>query len=242
MINFFPEKTHLDGTSRLHKPRNQDKIFKVSSSQTKEFGSSIIELLLATTLALVAVNASAKLINIHNTNDSHRTAAATNVIKVAISNDLAWLRQYAVLWRMQKGPFSDLKTGSTDRVTNLTSTIYAQRTSPSNEYEPPPECSSTQITAMADQFQDDAANLYTHLPSNDQPPNPINDPPNTVPTDETEITINLPNSASVYSLTRTIKPDIYLRGALIITYTLTQSSTEIFNSSLYLPAAGWCPT
>lgn len=217
--------------------RNQK--FRVVSCDFKEMGSTIIELLLATALALVAINASAQLINKLNTSGLNRRGAATSAIQVAISNDLAWFRQYAVLWRMQKGPFSTLPI----EVTKLTSSSYMQRISPSNQYEPPPGCLASK-TEMASKFQNDAASLI--LPSNNQPPNPINSPPNTVPIDVTPVTsttVNLPESASGYILERTIQPDSNTKGTLTITYTLTQSGNPIFerSSSLYLPAAGWCP-
>ena len=209
----------------------------------------MIELLIATVLALAAASSSVQIINSLNTSGLNRRVAATSAIEVAISNDLAWFRQYAVLWRMLTGPFETLDTELIDRVTNLRSSTYSKRSSGNlSTYEPPSECPSTITTTtdMAEQFQDDAANLYMYLPSNDQPPNPINAPPNPVPNGASETTIALPKSASGYSLKRTIQPDSSVPGVLTITYSLTNPNfkpPQIFtrSNSLYLPAAGWCP-
>jgi hypothetical protein len=247
-MKILPAKINLTGTNHLKKPKQKNQIFNIASSQIQELGSSMIELLIATVLALAAASSSVQIINSLNTTGLNRRAAATSAIEVAISNDLAWFRQYAVLWRMQTGPFETLDTELIDRVTNLSSSTYSKRSPNSlSTYEQPPGCPSatttTTTTAMAEQFQDDAANLYMYLPSNDQPPNPINAPPNTVPADDTLITIALPKSASGYTLNRKIQPNGSLLGVLTITYTLEQSSTKIFerSSSLLLPAAGWCP-
>ena len=201
MAKLFPEKIHLDGTSRLRKPMSTNQIFKISSSKNKDIGSSMVELLLATTLALVAVNASAQLISRHYTSGMNRRAAANRAVEVAINNDLAWFRRYAVHWRRH----------------NLNQPSYEQ----------PPGCGETTppATTMANEFLQYAIDSTTYLPSTD--------------------TNNLPNSTSGYTLSRAIESDNSLSGALTITYTLTVpgTSTPIFvrSSSLYLPAAGWCP-
>jgi type II secretory pathway pseudopilin PulG len=243
-MKLSPKQLNSVRINCLQKSKRRNQKFRVVSCDVKEMGFSIIELLLATALALIAVNASAQLINRLNTSGLNRRAAATSAIQVAISNDLAWFRQYAVLWRMHKGPFSDLKTGTTDQVTKLTTLIYEQRSSPSNQYEPPPksECLDSK-TEMASKFQNDAASLI--LPSNNEAPNPINSPPNTVPivvTPAKPVTVKLPESASGFILERTLQPDGNTRGTLTITYTLSQSGNQVFerSSSLYLPAAGWC--
>jgi hypothetical protein len=208
MAKLFPEKIQLDGTSRLQKPRYNNQISKVSSSKNKDIGSSMVELLLATTLALVAVNASAQLISRHYTSGMNRRAAANRAVEVAINNDLAWFRRYAVHWRRH----------------NLNQPSYEQ----------PPGCGETTppATTMANEFLQYAIDSTTYLPSTDT---------NSVP----NATINLPNSTSGYTLSRAIESDNSLSGALTITYTLTVpgTSTPIFvrSSSLYLPAAGWCP-
>ena len=99
MAKLFLEKIQLDGTSRLLKRRKINQISKVSSSKNKNIGSSMVELLVATTLALVAVNASAQLISRHYISGVNSRAAANSVVEVAINNDLAWFRRYAVLWQ-----------------------------------------------------------------------------------------------------------------------------------------------
>ena len=187
------------------------KIRTIASSQSKAMGSSLIELLLATTLALVAVNASAQLISKLYTSGLNSRAAANSAVEVAINNDLAWFRRYAVHWRRDD--------------------------SNQPSYEQPPGCGeptppATTATTMASDFLIDAANSETYPPSTDT---------NSVP----NATISLPNSTSGYTLNREIQPDPSVSGALTITYTLTipDTSTTIFvrSSSLYLPAAGWCP-
>jgi len=192
MAKLFPEKVHLDGTSRLQKSRNNNQIFKVLPSKNKHIGSSIVELLLATTLALTAASVSAQMISRLYTSGMNSRVAANSAVEVAINNDLAWYRQQAVNWRR-----------------NLSGLSYGV----------PPGCGETTppVTTMASDF------LVT------------------VPT----TTISLPSSASGYTLSRAIAPDNSVSGAVIITYTLTvpSTTTPIFvrSSSLYLPAAGWCP-
>jgi hypothetical protein len=211
MAKLFPEKIQLDGTSRLLKRRKINQISKVSSSKNKDIGSSMVELLLATTLALVAVNASAQLISKLYTSGLNSRAAANSAVEVAINNDLAWFRRYAVHWR--------------------------RHDSNQPSYEQPPGCGeptppATTATTMANEFLSYANTSTTYRPSTDT---------NSVP----NATIVLPSSASGYTLNRAIQPDNSVSGALIITYTLTAAgtSTPIFvrSSSLYLPAAGWCP-
>jgi hypothetical protein len=193
MAKLFPEKVHLDGTSRLQKSRNNNQIFKVIPSKNKHIGSSIVELLLATTLALTAASVSAQMISRLYASGMNSRAAANSAVEVAINNDLAWYRQQAVNW--------------------------SRRTSIEPSYEEPPGCGETTppATTMASDFLD------------------------TVPT----TTISLPSSASGYTLSRAIVPDNSVSGAVRITYTLTvpSTTTPIFvrSSSLYLPAAGWCP-
>ena len=214
MAKLFPEKIQLDGTSRLLKRRKINQISQVSSSKNKNIGSSMVELLLATTLALVAVNASAQLISRHYISGVNSRAAANRAVEVAINNDLAWFRRYAVHWK--------------------------RHDSSQPSYEQPPGCGeptppATTATTMAIRFLSYANDSTTYLPSTDNPP------PNTVPS----ATNILPNSTSGYTLSREIQPDPSVSGALKITYTLTVlgTSTPIFvrSSSLYLPAAGWCP-
>jgi hypothetical protein len=208
IAKLFAVKIKLDGTSRLQKLRHNNHIFNISSSKNKDIGSSMVELLLATTLALVAVNASAQLISRLYTSGINSRAAANSAVEVAINNDLAWFRRYAVRWLTENESY----------------------------FEPPgaPGCGETTppATTMANAFLTYANTSTTYSPSTDT---------NTVPNS----TISLPDSASGYTLSRVIQPDDNVSGALKITYTLTDSgtSTPIFvrSSSLYLPAAGWCP-
>jgi hypothetical protein len=221
IAKLFLKKNHLDDISCLQKPRTNNQIFKFSSSKNKDIGSSMVELLLATTLALVAVNASAQLISRHYTSGVNSRAAANRAVEVAINNDLAWFRRYAVHWKCDNHPLCS---------------------SPLS-YQILPECTSTS-SAMASAFQVDAANPATYPPLTVVPPS-SDEPPNPVPNDARLTAISVPNANSVYNLERRIQPDPSVSGALTITYTLTVpgTSTPIFvrSSSLYLPAAGWCP-
>ena len=230
MAKLFPEKIQLDGTSRLLKRRKINQISKVSSSKNKDIGSSMVELLLATTLALVAVNASAQLINHLSTSGLNRRAAATNEIEVAISNDLAWFRQYAVLWQLEKGPY-----GNGMLPKEVTQTNYMQ--DPTIKYKDLPAgwCGTS---ALANAFQKDAAKLKTDFDA-------IRKPPYNIPNGTSPTTIDLPKSASGYELERIIQSDSTEPGTLTITYTLTNPAFVVplifeRSSSIYLPAAGWC--
>jgi hypothetical protein len=207
IAKLFLKKNHLDDISCLQKPRTNNQIFKFSSSKNKDNGSSMVELLLATTLALTAASVSAQMISRLYTSGMNSRAAANSAVEVAINNDLAWFRRYAVLWRRDPSGLS---------------------------YGVPPGCGETTppATTMANAFLSYANTSTTYSPSTDT---------NTVPNS----TISLPNSTSGYILTRVIQSDDNVSGALIITYTLTvpSTTTPIFvrSSSLYLPAAGWCP-
>ena len=228
MIELRPKKIHLDSTIRLAKTGLVKQFFKVASNQTKDVGSSLIELLLATALALIAASSAAKIISKVYDSGLNRRAAATSAIEVAISNDLAWFRQYAMLWRLQNGPFD--ADALSNNVTH-TPTAYTQDTP--NEYTPI-ACNSPD---MATTFRDDAASSSTHV-------SPINSPPYPFISNELSQSIALPVVASKYKLFRMLEPGP-VRGTLKITYTLTNPDyvvPTIFtrSSSLYLPAAGWC--
>ena len=228
MIELRPKKIHLDSTIRLAKSGLVKQFFKVASNQTKDVGSSLIELLLATALALIAASSAAKIISKVYDSGLNRRAAATSAIEVAISNDLAWFRQYAMLWRLQNGPFD--ADALSNNVTH-TPTAYTQDTP--NEYTPI-ACNSPD---MATTFRDDAASSSTHV-------SPINSPPYPFISNELSQSIALPVVSSKYKLFRMLEPGP-VRGTLKITYTLTNPDyvvPTIFtrSSSLYLPAAGWC--
>jgi hypothetical protein len=228
MIESFSRKINLDSTIRLPQTKSVNQIVKVKTSKTKEMGSSLIELLLATFLALIVMSSAAQIISKLYDSGLNRRTAATSAIEVAISNDLAWFRQYAELWRLQKGPFiaSDLS----NNVTN-TPTAYTQDTS--NEYTP----IACNTSGMATNFRVNAASSSTHE-------SPINSPPYPFISNDLPQSINLPAIASNYNLTRKLEPGTE-PGTLKITYTLTNSAYAmplIFTRSisLYLPAAGWC--
>jgi len=218
--------------------RNQNLILKningkFFSGLNQEIGSSMIELLIAAVVALFAASAAAQIMtNLHNSGVNRRTAVGTP-IDVAISNDLAWFQQYAVLWRMQKGPYKNLPIQITK-----TDIPYSQiqNTTEPNQYVTKAqfECDPINITNMAIAFQLDASNSATYTA-------PINTPPNPIPAGASSQSISLPAAASEYTLSRQILPGSVL-GTLKIVYTLKKLEALQFvkTSSVYLPASGWC--
>ena len=228
MRKLLSKPHNLSGFDRLLDPKPKNQTFKVASSRGKAMGSSLIELLLATALALFAASTAAQLINSLSTSDLNRRAAATSAIEVAISNDLAWFRQYAVLWQLERGPY---ETGTLPK--EVTQTDYEKiPLNTTNKYKEPTGCGTS---ALANAFQKDAAKLKTDFDS-------IKKPPYEIPNGASTTTFDLPKSASGYMLERRIQPNDDVSGTLTITYTLSKSGTNIFerSSSVYLPAAGWC--
>ena len=227
MLKLLHKKHYLDGTHLLNKPRENNQLFKVISGQTKGAGFSIIELLLASFIALVAVNASAQIINHLSTSGLSRRAEATSAVEVAISNDLAWFRQYAVLWKLEKGPYTSLQSA-------VAKTDYDEDGSPSNpnKYNPPSSLCGT--PEFANQFQKDAASLKVNYDT-------LKLPPYKIPVGDSATKLDLPKSASGYKLERKIVSN-EIAGSLKISYTLTFDDSDVFRrfSSIYLPAAGWC--
>jgi hypothetical protein len=235
MTKLLPKQFHFTDTKCLQKNHQKYEIYKFSSSQSKATGSTLIELLLACTLALFAASTAAQMINNFYNSGINRRDAATSVIDVAISNDLAWFRQYAILWRLQKGPFNNLSTQVTHTTDPYIQIPPANPFNLSNSYEVLAECGTT-TTAIAIAFQNAASSSTTYVA-------PINSPPNTVPNDSSSTTIDLTTTvASGYDLARTIRPGP-TKGTLSITYSLSKSGTNLFerSSSIFLPAAGWCP-
>jgi type II secretory pathway pseudopilin PulG len=232
MLKLLHKKHNLDGTHLLKRPRKNIQLFKVISGQTKGAGFSIIELLLASFIALVAVNASAQLINNISTSGLNRRAEATSAIEVVISNDLAWFRQYAKLWKLSEGPYTSLQT-------TVAKTTYKQLNPGDlfNKYNPKKGSSEglCGTPAFANAFQKDAASLKINFDS-------ITLPPYAIPNGDSMTSLKLPSSASGYKLERKIESG---KGSLIISYTLTNPAFDnplVFRrfSSIYLPAAGWC--
>ena len=227
MLNPLLKKHNLDGTDLLNKPRKNIQLFKVISGQTKEAGFSIIELLLASFIALVAVNATAQIINNISTSGLNRRAEATSAVEVAISNDLAWFQQYAVLWKLEEGPYTALQTA-------VAKTKYNGKlllSSNPNKYNPPSTCGTP---AFANEFQKDAAGLKVNYDT-------LQLPPYKIPDGDSATILDLPKSVSGYKLERKIVSND-IAGSLKISYTLTFDDSDIFKrfSSIYLPAAGWC--
>jgi hypothetical protein len=202
------------------------KLNKSALSLNQEIGSSMIELLIAAVVALFAASAAAQIMtNLHNSGVNRRTAVGTP-IDVAISNDLAWFQQYAMLWHLQQGPYTDLST-------QITKTINPYRQSPT-ESNQNFTCDAINISNMSTSFRQDAANPATYSA-------PINTPPNPIPAGPASQSISLPAVANEYTLSRQIIPGSVL-GTLKIVYTLKKLGALQFvkTSSVYLPASGWC--
>jgi type II secretory pathway pseudopilin PulG len=236
MLKPLLRKHYLDGTSLLDKSKKNIQLLKVNSSHIKETGFSIIELLLATVMALVAVNASAQLINHLNTSGLNSRAAANSAVEVAINNDLAWFRQYAVLWQLKTGPYETETLPKAVTKTDYNQIQFPNTSYLSNEYVPQSGCGTP---ALANDFQKDAASIKDDFDI-------LKKPPYDIPKDALATTLKLPISATGYKLERKIESNSTVSGSLTISYTLTNSTFNnplVFKrfSSIYLPAAGWCP-
>jgi hypothetical protein len=189
----------------------------------------MIELLIAALVALCAASAAAQLITNLTQSGFNRRSAATSAIEVSITNDLSWFRQFAVLWRMKQGPYSNLPIAITG---DFAPPVYTQ-SAPTAYYTPnSQECTTD---AMALSFRQAVSNPLSYT-------SPLAPPPNQVLDSASEQNVSLPSSASEYSLYRTLEAGT-IPGTLKITYTLKNSAgTTVFDrpSTLYLPAAGWC--
>jgi len=230
MKSIHPKKlTPKVAPSRLGRAYQKNKVFRVAASQNKNLGSSMIELLIATVVALFAASAAAQIINNINNSGLNRRAGAGSAIDVAVNNDLTWFQQYAQYWRQLKGPYLSLPIN----VTKTATYTQIQNSNESKVYVPndPSECVGNN---MAISFLQDAASSSTYIP-------PINNPPNPISANGSSQNISLPNVASEYTLTRQIQPGA-VTGTLRITYTLRKAGgiQYIKNSSVFLPASGWC--
>ena len=242
MKTIFPNRTNMIAPTRNKTLFYKNQIFNLKPNRSNTTGSSMIELLIAAVVALFAASAAAQIITNLNSSGLSRRAVAGTTIDVAISNDLAWFQQYAMLWRMIKGPYTDLPIQLT-RADKIYTPIQ-DSSKESNQYEPKPnnECPpfnpNSTNTTMATNFQQDAADTLTYVA-------PINNPPNPIPSPSSppsEQSIALPKAASDYTLSRKIMPGSVL-GSLKIIYTLKKSGVTQFikTSAVYLPASGWCP-
>ena len=215
--------------SLLGRAYQKNKGFRVAASQNKNLGSSMIELLIATVVALFAASAAAQIINNLNISGLNRRAGAGSAIDVAVNNDLTWFQQYAQYWRQLKGPYLSLPID----VTKTSTYTSIQNSNESKVYAPnePSECVGNN---MAISFLQDAASSSTYI-------SPMNQPPNPISANGSSQIISLPNVASEYTLTRQIQPGTET-GTLRITYTLKRSGAIQFikNASVFLPASGWC--
>jgi len=237
MKTIFPNQNSMISSTRYQTLFHKKLTFKHQFNRSNAIGSSMIELLIAAVVALFAASAAAQIITNLNSSGLSRRAVAGTTIDVAISNDLAWFQQYAMLWRMIKGPYTDLPIQLT-----RADKIYTpkQNSNESNQYEPKPsyECppfnNNSNNTTMATNFQQNAADTFTYVA-------PINSPPNPIPSGPSPQSITLPKAASDYTLSRQIIPGSAL-GTLKIIYTLKKSGVTQFvkTSAVYLSASGWC--
>jgi type II secretory pathway pseudopilin PulG len=151
-------------------------------------------------------------------------AAALSAVEATISSDLAWLRYYATIWKLQAGPF-DL----TNSQTKTASYVRASRL----DYEPGGACDDINIDTntvipLATFFLADAATATT-TPAR----------PQTVPSAAGSTTLSLPNAASGFTLTRTIAVD---ENSLVVDYSLGGSDAPPLNRKavILVEASAWC--
>jgi len=226
---FSKKLDNMLGLSRLQKSGQKNKILKAIVPHNHNIGSSMIELLIATVVALFAASAAAQIINNLNISGLNRRAGAGSAIDVVLNNDLTWFQQYAQYWRQLKGPYLSLPID----VTKTASYTPIQNSNEVKVYAPnePSECVGNN---MAISFLQDAASSSTYI-------SPMNQPPNPISANGSSQIISLPNVASEYTLTRQIQPGT-VTGTLRITYILKRSGAIQFikNSSVFLPASGWC--
>jgi len=224
MTTILPTLPNPSVTNTLQSQNRSNKFLKAIPKLNKYIGSSMIELLIASVVALFAASAAAQLITNLNNSGLNRRAAALSSIEVAISNEVAWFQQYAVLWHMQAGPFKTLSP-------QITQTDYYEQKNFNQYYTNPIDCENTN---MAVSFQQSAANSLTYS-------SPMNKPPNPIPVGNSYQSVALSAVASDYKLVRKLEPGS-VPGTLQITYFLSKSGTPLFLRplSIYLPAAGWC--
>ena len=229
MKSIYPNKLiNKVAPTWLRRENQKNKLFKVTVSQRKDTGSSMIELLIAAVVALFAASAAAQIINDLNNSGFNRRVAAGSAIDVAINNDLTWFQQYALFWRLQKGPYISLPIQITK------TTAYTQQNSNESKIYVPDDPSECVGKNMAISFIQDAATSSTYT-------SPINNPPNPISSNGSFQTITLPKVASDYSLLRQIQAGT-TTGTITINYILSKSGKLQFskNSSVFLPASGWC--
>jgi len=153
-----------------------------------------------------------------------KRAAALSAVEATISSDLAWLRYYATIWKLQAGPF-DL----TNSQTKTDSYLRASRL----DYEPGGACDDINEDTnapipLASFFLADAATVTT-TPAR----------PQTVPSTAESTPLILSGTASGYTLTRSIAVD---ENSLIVDYSLAGSDAPALNRKavILVEASAWC--
>lgn len=153
-----------------------------------------------------------------------KRAAALSAVEATISSDLAWLRYYATIWKLQAGPFdltnSQTKTDSYVRASRL---AYA----PEGTCDDVDEDTSVPIP-LASFFLADAATA-TITPAR----------PQAVPSAAGSTTLTLPSTASGYALNRSIAVD---ENSLTIDYSLSGADAPSLNRKavILVEASAWC--
>lgn len=153
-----------------------------------------------------------------------KRAAALSAVEATISSDLAWLRYYATIWKLQAGPF-DL----TNSQTKTASYVRASRL----DYEPGGACDDINIVTsipipLASFFLGDAATATT-TPAR----------PQTVPSTAGSTSLILPSTASGFTLNRSIAVD---ENSLIVDYSLSGTDAPSLNRKavILVEASAWC--
>lgn len=183
-------------------------------------GLTMAELLIAFTI-IAAVFTGLANVSIGQMGYAKRSSSV-NDVEAAISQDLAWLRSYARIWKLAEGPYA-LPISQTKTAT------YVQSTT-SLKYQPDVEdCDAEANIAAA--FLEDAASVVT---------SPVR--PFTVPTAPGATTLPLSGDASAFVLTRTISTDGAENNRIRVRYNLTGTDAPPLtrNSSILIEAASWC--
>ncbi|CAK6698024.1 hypothetical protein IFHNHDMJ_02347 [Synechococcus sp. CBW1107] len=195
----------------------------VQSKRGQSSGFNLLEVLLAVaiaglTMAAISTTFSSQL-------STARRSSDRSQIESVIAEDLAWIRNYATIWRMESGPY------------NLTTTqtkASSFASSPSVSYSPDPSlCSSG---GLASSFVSDAASV-TLSPAR----------PNSIPTTSgSQQSLTIPGGIPGVSLNRRITfssttPD---DNRIYVYYNLSGENSSALSisreSSIYLEAASWC--
>jgi type II secretory pathway pseudopilin PulG len=206
---------------------------QTKSASRSSDGITLVELLVA---VLIIGGVLAILVNVSiGQMRSNRRAIALNAVETAISADLAWLRNYAQIWKLDAGPFN-LTTSQTQTASY---TINS-----SLNYDPGAACDDIDANdnpiPIANVFLRDASSVAT------SPARPYTVPstPASGPDDSTRI--DLPPTAGDFKLTRTITiadGGIGSSGnTILVRYNLSGSEAPALDrsTSILIAASAWC--